>query len=357
MPLRREKPDLPEPPAKRLRQTKSRIEYALRHGSAALSVVSSRLPSPEVTASPSNNGIALSPIDVAQRVRPEAGPQDNIKSFCDRLLQFRNEESGHQQPRKVPISIAQAKFNPSPKVTATAIKNPLHRLQASFQQSARLSTRAAKFGGPLPSQPPTHPAGSPSADDEYDPALLKQQLAEHFITTASTLHHLATKSLDHAHDTLSRALKASLEGDKTVFRSKIKPLSRPVDTLKVQYVVQTADGGETRSETVGGLIRRGEKLRKEFMKRMNGLQREWNKLGIEVGEVISKVEGGGPMDVDGEEETEKERREIQKEIESAEEEIELITEAAMVCSAEIEKEHRRTTLPDLHRYYRSINMF
>lgn len=115
-----------------------------------------------------------------------------------------------------------------------------------------------------------------------------------------------------------------------MFQSKIRPLSRSVDAIRVQYQIQTADGSEIRCETVGELIKRAKKSHKQFMERMDDLLKEWDKLGIEVSEVTSGGDGGGPMDADGEEETEKEMKEIQKE-------IELITEAAMVCSREIEK--------------------
>src|SRR5690349_12798086 len=116
MPQQHEKPHLPEPPAKRLRQTKSRMEYALRHGSEAPSAVSSHLPSPVVTGSSSNHDTHTPPSCIAQPAESKDRPQLLARSFADRFFPPTKSEAS----TKSLIVTDKPKSKPDPRATKPA---------------------------------------------------------------------------------------------------------------------------------------------------------------------------------------------------------------------------------------------
>ncbi|KAK3996715.1 hypothetical protein QBC44DRAFT_365379 [Cladorrhinum sp. PSN332] len=342
MPRRHRKPDLPEPPAKRLRQTKSRMEYVFRYGSEAPSVVSSHLPSPELTGSSSNHDDAPSPHQIAQPAQPKNHPRTSAKPIQKRLPPAQKTKTR----QKAPTAIAKPK--PAPK--AARVPDIYDRVRQATSQRRLQHSHEEKT------------ASVPVEEDEFDPAVLKRDLTRHFINRAGTLHQHATQSLNQVHENLLKVLKQWINKDKRIFRSKIMPLCRPIESLKIRYLVQTSDGAETRAETVGELTARADKSHQEFLNKIENLWNDLTKMGFEMEEAICgtrEVEeaSSSAVDIMGEEHEEADKTALEEEIAEAEQEIELILEAAIGCARVIEKEHQKATLPDLHRYYRSINMF
>ncbi|KAK4224432.1 hypothetical protein QBC38DRAFT_502276 [Podospora fimiseda] len=347
MPRKHQKPNLPEPPARKLRQTKSRIEYALRRASEAPSLVSSHFPSPEATASSSVRDKA-SPQKIARptQTKTKTRPQTVVKPIHKRLSPAKKEE-----PRqKAPV------INTKPKHALKAKHSPdIHDrfIQVAFEQQPQQQTQSPRKETqvPVPKE----------EEDPFDPAVLKRDIIQHFADQAGTLYQVGAKSLEQAHEDLLESLKRSANEDKKTFRKKVLAVSRPIDSLKLRYQVQTPTGAETRTSALGDLISHASKPHQEFLDKMDSLWKDWDKIGLELKEIVNgtqRVEVTDPPDdIMTEEQEEVERKALEKEIAKAEKEIELITEAALVCAKDIEKEHLKLTMPDLHRYYQSINIF
>jgi hypothetical protein len=198
--------------------------------------------------------------------------------------------------------------------------------------------------------------------------------------------------LTQTHADLARKLSHSLAHENEAFlaqaESQIKKLAQPLDKFRIRSQQRDAVGGEVRSEenSVGELVARAEEQLGEFEREVGGLWREWAEaegevkalLGGVVASMGSQVGGGGnggDYDGEGEEMLERLREVIEREIGEAEEEVVEFGEEAVGLMKEIEKvsyvwegerqwemseltmlqDFRKTTLPDLHTFFQSID--
>ncbi|KAK4162627.1 hypothetical protein QBC43DRAFT_290708 [Cladorrhinum sp. PSN259] len=347
MSQKRKEPDFPEPPVKRLRQTKSRMDYYMRHGSQVSSVVSSHLLSPEVTGSSSDKNNHTSPPEITQPDNGKTRPQISARPSNEHALSTNTAT----EPKKEPADIA--KREPAPKTASKEAPEATTKVvrRSDTHDKVQKQARSTRNGKKAPKPP--------AEDEGPDPAVLKAQITQYFTNKAAAVYKHAAHSLGKAHKTLIEALDNPQNEDKKLFRSKIKTLSRPVNGLKIRYRVQKSDGTETREEAVGELVSRADKQQKEFLGKFDSLWKEWNDLQLEIKEVAhgKGIEGSSAMEDDEKGQEQIEKKVLEKEIAEAEKEIECIMEVGLELAKEIEREHRKATLPHLHRYYRSINMF
>jgi hypothetical protein len=198
--------------------------------------------------------------------------------------------------------------------------------------------------------------------------------------------------LAQTHADLARKLSHSLAHENEAFlaqtESQIKKLVQPLDKFRIRSQQRDALSGEVRSEenSVGELVARAEEQLGEFEREVGGLWREWAEaegevkalLGGTVASMGSQVGGGvngGDYDGEGEEMLERLREVIEREIGEAEEEVVEFGEEAVGLMKEIEKvssiwegerrwemseltmlqDFRKTTLPDLHTFFQSID--
>jgi hypothetical protein len=199
--------------------------------------------------------------------------------------------------------------------------------------------------------------------------------------------------LTQTHADLARKLSHSLAHENEAFlaqtESQIKKLAQPLDKFRIRSQQRDALSGEVRSEenSVGELVARAEEQLGEFEREVGGLWREWAEaegevkalLGGVVASMGSQVEGGGGdgegYDGEGEEMLERLREVIEREIGETEEEVVEFGEEAVGLMKEIEKvssvweeerqgemsglttlqDFRKTTLPDLHTFFQSID--
>ncbi|KAL2157706.1 hypothetical protein VTH06DRAFT_5189 [Thermothelomyces fergusii] len=251
------------------------------------------------------------------------------------------------------------------------------RLEAAFRDKPTSATESSRVVGAK-----TNPRRSPSPDAED----LIQQLTEHYLQTATTLHESATMRLAQAHADLSRRLTQTLVKSDAAFlesaEAHVRKLAQPLDAVRIRSQKRGRDG-TLRSEesTVGELVARAEEQLGEFEKCMEELWAEWAAADEEVKTLLKGLvslsssssppsssssligsrggnEGMGTAGVVGEEGEEMLRRfreAIEQQIEDAEQETVELGEEAVAMMKGIEKDFRKETLPDLHTFFQSID--
>ncbi|KAL2261915.1 hypothetical protein VTK26DRAFT_3008 [Humicola hyalothermophila] len=213
-------------------------------------------------------------------------------------------------------------------------------------------------------------SSSPTPED------LIKQLKEHYLLTASNLHTQATMRLAQTHSDLVRQLDRSVRGEADFLvktEKHIKDLTTPLDKFRIRS--QQRRPGESTASTeensVGELIARAEEQVREFEKAVGVLWREWADAEEEVKGLLRGVgnvvgtgtevgEGlGGAEDAGGKGEAEDIVKRfgevVEREIAEAEEEAVELGEKAVGLIKDIEKDFRKTTLPDLHTFFQSID--
>ncbi|KAL2171952.1 hypothetical protein VTG60DRAFT_1011 [Thermothelomyces hinnuleus] len=224
-----------------------------------------------------------------------------------------------------------------------------------------------------------NPVRSPSPDAED----LIQQLKEHYLQTATTLHKSATMRLAQAHADLSRRLTQTLVKSDAAFlestEAHVRKLTQPLDAVRIRSQQRGRDGAlRSEESTVGELVARAEEQLREFEKCMAELWAEWAVADEELKTLLKGIgslssssspssspmgvqggnEGAGTVGIAGEEGEEMLRRfreAIERQIEDAEEEAVELGEEAVALMKGIEKDFRKETLPDLHTFFQSID--
>ncbi|KAG7289686.1 hypothetical protein NEMBOFW57_006062 [Staphylotrichum longicolle] len=237
------------------------------------------------------------------------------------------------------------------------------RIESAFQDKPTSTTK--------PSNTTTatlKPARYPSPDAED----LIQQLKEHYLQTATTLHTRATLRLTQTHADLARELAQSLTARDEAFlaraEAQIKTLAQPLDKFRIRAQRQRQRGADddngsaphSEENSVGELVARAEAQVRRFEEEVRRLWAEWAAAEGEVKElvrgVVACVSGvGGDGEGEGREMLRRFREEVDREIGEAEEEVGELGEEAVALMKEIEKDFRKATLPDLHTFFRSID--
>ncbi|KAK3296818.1 uncharacterized protein B0H64DRAFT_110071 [Chaetomium fimeti] len=371
-----DRPLLEEPWAKRLRITRSRSVKAQERRA------SDHLPSPKPTNPSSTDNVSSSSSSVDHKAHQT---QNTAQSLRERLAPL------PKKPTPLsPVKNVAVKKPPSKPSVAPFFR----RIEAAFQDKPATSTKLNHT--PTAAQASAR-SPSPSADD------LIQQLKEHYLQTATTLHKSATLRLAQTHADLTRQLTQSLSTngaadaaflDET--EARIKKLAQPLDTFRIRSQQRGADGAlRAEEDSVGDLVARAEDQVRGFETEVAGLWAEWAAAEGEVKELLKGVagcvsgsgpgsgsgggEGGGEEGVggvDGDDEGEvmvkRFREAIEREIVEAEEEVVEIGEEAVGVMKDIEKvswgtgsrgcwlltreqDFRKATLPDLHTFFQSID--
>ncbi|KAK4121388.1 hypothetical protein N657DRAFT_648211 [Parathielavia appendiculata] len=359
MPSSIDRPVLEEPWPKRLRATSSR---AIRGGPEQLH--SEHLPSPKPTNPSSNDNLPSSSSSSDHKPKTKLNP---VQSLQDRLVPL--------PKRPSPLSLvegvaANAKFTTKPSVAPF-----FQRIKAAFEDKQTATTRPNHASAGERTQ-----ARSPSPDAED----LIQELKEHYLHTATTIHKRATMHLAQTHSSLTLRLNQSLVQPDAAFlnetETQIKKLSQPLDKFRIRSQQRnTKDSSlSTEEHTVAELIARAEEQVRQFETEMAGLWEEWDAAEGEVKALLKGLAGssnsgggggslrrgewvghGGGYDGEGDDEGEEVLRlfgeRIEREIALAEEEAVELGEEAVGFMKEIEKDFRKATLPDLHTFFQSID--
>ncbi|KAK3307979.1 uncharacterized protein B0T15DRAFT_549887 [Chaetomium strumarium] len=329
---------------------------------------SRRLPSPRPTNLSSTDMVASSSSPNKHKSKSK---EKSLQSLRERL-----KTPAKKLTSLSPVANATAKRPPAKPSVAPFFK----RIEAAFQDKP---TNTARSTRPAPrAQEPVRRAASPDAED------LINQLKEHYLRTATSLHKQATMRLSLTHADLNRKLTQSLVKDDEAFladtEAHIKKLTQPLDRFRIRSQQRVggaaaADGdgdGALRCEenSVGELIARAEEQVRLFERDVAALWKEWAVAESEVQKLLRGVvhpasalgqQGGGSVgggdgegygDGDeGEEMLRRYREVVEKEIVEAEEEVVEIGEEAVAMMKDVEKDFRKTTLPDLHIFFQSID--
>ncbi|KAK3901471.1 hypothetical protein C8A05DRAFT_16346 [Staphylotrichum tortipilum] len=326
-----------EPWAKRLRVTRSRSVMASRGHTP-----SDQLPSPKPTNPSSTGNIPSDSSSTEHKPRPT---QKHIQSLRERLI------LPPKNPAPIPSS---ATTQPAKNIPSKPSVAPFfQRIEAAFQDKPAPAPQRSQ--APTATRAPAR-SPSPSADD------LIQQLKEHYLQTATTLHTRATRHLAQTHSNLAHRLTHTTAAhDESFLRSTeahLNSLTRPLSTFRIRSQQRTADG-TLRSEehTVDELVARAEEQVAAFEKDVAGLWGEWLAAEGEVTKLLKGVVAGGDGagEGEGEEVVRRFREEIEREIAEAEEVVGELGEEAVGVMREMEKDYRKATLPDLHSFFQSID--
>ncbi|AEO63518.1 uncharacterized protein THITE_2085036 [Thermothielavioides terrestris NRRL 8126] len=373
-----DRPDHEETWAKRLRTTKSRsVRVAQGHHKA------DRLPSPKPTNPSSTDNAHFSSSSADYKPKQQPSP---LESLRERLKTPKKPE-----PRPATESSKRpANGKPSSKPSVAPF---FRRIEAAFQEKA---TAAAPNTTHTIASASKRPARTPSPDAED----LIQQLKEHYLRSATTLHSRATAHLAQVHASLgARLVRQLAQPDEAFLRqtdAHLRALAQPLGSFRIrsrhrrqrqrrqqrrQQLQQ--DGAVVRGEeeemeeeeeeenSVGELVARAEAQVRAFERDAAALWREWAGAQREVEgllrEVVALGGGGGgggdeasdgqqrDGDGEGEELLKRFGEVVQREIEAAEAEVVELGEEAVATMKGIEKDFRKATLPDLHIFFQSID--
>ncbi|KAK4148018.1 uncharacterized protein C8A04DRAFT_23810 [Dichotomopilus funicola] len=328
-----------QPWIKRLRTTKSRSPKA---GDQRLF----DLPSPKPTNPSSTENIPSS-----------SSPAGHRASLERQSLKFLRERLVPRLKKPAPPSVVEIVANTNKQPAKPSVAPFFQRTKAAFSDEPALNTKK------------TAKTNSPSQRHPVDADDLIQQLKEHYLQTATSLHQSAIIRLDQTHADLSRKLTQAVTKADDAFleatESHITKLAEPLSVFRIRSQQRSADGSlRTRDDAVGDLVARAEAQVREFERDMGRLWEEWMVMEREakelVGEVVAAVSrGSGAGKIRGTDETgdvlSRFREAIVGEIDAAEEGVADLGEEALCAMKEIEKNFRKATLPDLHTFFQSID--
>ncbi|KAL2268760.1 hypothetical protein VTJ83DRAFT_3606 [Remersonia thermophila] len=356
MPSRPSNAGLEEPWAKRLRRTPSRIAKLSKTG---------QLLSPRPTHNSSTDDLPLSSSSYEPKAKPK--PKTTSISFLqDRLAPPPKTAASHSPIDNV--------LRPTNKKLASrpSVAPFFQRVEAAFQNSPQIMTDKTihvKTSAPKPARSP-----SPDAQE------LIQELKEHYLQTATSLHKQATARLAQAQADLTRTLTRTFREQDESFlaeaEAQIARLAQPLDNFRIRssqkLQLQSQDQQQFVEEhTVAELVARAEKQHKEFEADVGRLWQEWAVAEAEVKKLLGGigasvsclgvVPDAGPIageECEGDDGAAMLKRfaeVIQQGITAAEEAVVELGEEAVGMMKEIEKDFRKTTLPDLHAFFQSLD--
>ncbi|SPQ20991.1 26aad05a-d100-423e-bcd9-2d100216fc06 [Thermothielavioides terrestris] len=359
-----DRPDHEETWAKRLRTTKSRsVRVAQGHHKA------DRLPSPKPTNPSSTDNAHFSSSSADCRPKQKPNP---LESLRERL-------KTPKKPEPCPASESSKRPANGKPGSKPSVVPFFRRIEAAFQDKP--ATAAPNTTHTIVSAS-KRPARTPSPDAED----LIQQLKEHYLRSATTLHSRATAHLAQVHASLGARLAQQLaQPDEAFLRqtdAHLRALAQPLGSFRIrsrhrrqrqrrqqrrQQLQQ--DGAVVRGEeeemeeeeeeenSVGELVARAEAQVRAFERDAAALWREWAALGGGGGGGGDEASDGQQRDGDGEGEELLKRfgEVVQREIEAAEAEVVELGEEAVATMKGIEKDFRKATLPDLHIFFQSID--
>ncbi|KAL1837243.1 hypothetical protein VTJ49DRAFT_4102 [Mycothermus thermophilus] len=343
---------------KRLRRTPSRI--------AKLSKTD-HLPSPRPTHNNSTDDLLLSSSSSKSKTKQKTS---SVSSLRNRLAPPPKKAAPPPSTNNV-VRPANKKSTSKPSVAPF-----FQRVEAAFQHSPQIITDKTIYVNTSAARPARSP--SPDADD------LIQELKEHYLQTATTLHKQAIARLAQAQADLARTLTRTLREQDESFlaeaEAQIARLAQPLDKFRIRSSQQqkTAEGSQQQPQQlveehgVGELMARAEKQHEEFEADMGRLWKEWAVAEAEVKKLLGGVgksvsclgvvagddgagTGEGSEEDNGAVMLKRFAEAIEREIAAAGEEVVELGEEAVGMMKDIEKDFRKTTLPDLHTFFQSID--
>ncbi|KAL2196158.1 hypothetical protein P885DRAFT_61355 [Corynascus similis CBS 632.67] len=250
-------PILEEPWIKRLRVTRSRSVKALEQ------LPSDHLPSPKPTIPSSTDNIPSLSSGADSKIYQK---QKVTGSLRDRLVPV-PEEPTHLAPVDTAAGAKSHSTKPS-------VAPFFRRIEAAFQDKPAIATKPRRA---VASE--MEPARSPSPDAED----LIQQLKEHYLQTATTLHESATMRLAQVHTDLCRQLRQTIVRSDAAFLASAEAhankLAQPLAAVQIRSQRRGVRDGAALSwseeRSTGELVARAEEQLAQFERGVAGLWAEW----------------------------------------------------------------------------------